>query len=204
MSAMMWMRMPGQSWPGAAASFLGMWVVMMVAMMLPTLIPMLWRYRESAMNTGAARLAWLTAIVTVGYFCVWTAFGIAVYPVGVALSAIATRQPIAVGAAVLVIGLLQFTRGKARRVACLPTAHGHGSTAWRHGLRLGVHCVQCCAGLMVVPLIIGVMDLRVMTAVSAAITIERIAPARMRVPRAIGAVVVGTAMVLIARAVGLG
>jgi hypothetical protein len=34
---MAWMRMPGQTWPGAAASFLGMWVVMMVAMMLPYL-----------------------------------------------------------------------------------------------------------------------------------------------------------------------
>jgi predicted metal-binding membrane protein len=41
-----WMRMPGQTWPGAAASFLGIWVVMMVAMMLPSLVPMLWRYRQ--------------------------------------------------------------------------------------------------------------------------------------------------------------
>jgi predicted metal-binding membrane protein len=40
--SMAWMRMPGQTWPGAAASFLGMWVMMMVAMMLPCLVPMLW------------------------------------------------------------------------------------------------------------------------------------------------------------------
>jgi len=37
MMSMAWMRLPGQSWPGAAASFLGMWIVMMVAMMLPSL-----------------------------------------------------------------------------------------------------------------------------------------------------------------------
>src|SRR5439155_4659683 len=36
--SMAWMRMPGQTWPGAAASFLCMWVVMMVAMMLPSLV----------------------------------------------------------------------------------------------------------------------------------------------------------------------
>ena len=42
-----WMRMPGQTWPAAAASFLGMWVVMMMAMMLPSLVPMLWRYRQA-------------------------------------------------------------------------------------------------------------------------------------------------------------
>ena len=39
--SMPWMRMPGQSWPAAAASFLGMWIVMMAAMMLPSLVPML-------------------------------------------------------------------------------------------------------------------------------------------------------------------
>src|SRR5260370_15232686 len=44
--SMAWMRMPGQTWPGAAAWFLGMWVVMMVAVMLPSLVPTLWRYRQ--------------------------------------------------------------------------------------------------------------------------------------------------------------
>jgi predicted metal-binding membrane protein len=37
--SMAWMRMPGQTWTGVAASFLGMWVVMMVAMMLPSFVP---------------------------------------------------------------------------------------------------------------------------------------------------------------------
>jgi predicted metal-binding membrane protein len=46
MSAMGEMRMCGRTWPGAAASFLGIWVVMMVAMMLPSLVPLLWRYRQ--------------------------------------------------------------------------------------------------------------------------------------------------------------
>ena len=41
--SMAWMRMPGQTWSGAAVSFLGMEVVMMIAMMLPSLVPMLWR-----------------------------------------------------------------------------------------------------------------------------------------------------------------
>src|SRR5450432_4090 len=43
--SMTWMMMPGQTWLGAIASFLGMWLVMMVAMMLPSLAPMLSRYR---------------------------------------------------------------------------------------------------------------------------------------------------------------
>jgi predicted metal-binding membrane protein len=53
--SMAWMRMPGQTWPGAAVSFLGMWVVMMVAMMLPSLVPMLRRYRQAVGRTGETR-----------------------------------------------------------------------------------------------------------------------------------------------------
>jgi predicted metal-binding membrane protein len=73
--SMAWMRMPGQTWPGAAASFLGMWVVMMVAMLLPSLVPMLWRYRQAVGRTGETRLGRLTALVGVGYFFVWIVFG---------------------------------------------------------------------------------------------------------------------------------
>ena len=52
--SMAWLPMCGQSWAGAAASFLGMWVVMMAAMMLPSLAPTLWRcYRTG----GGARPA---------------------------------------------------------------------------------------------------------------------------------------------------
>src|ERR1700733_8248245 len=86
--SMAWMRMPGQTWPGAAASFLGMWIVMMVAMMLPSLLPMLRRYRQSIGRTGETRLGGLTALVGAGYFFVWTVLGIAVFPLGAALSAI--------------------------------------------------------------------------------------------------------------------
>jgi predicted metal-binding membrane protein len=65
--SMAWMPMPGQTWPGAAASFLGMWVVMMVAMMLPSLVPTLWRYRQAVGRTSETRLGRLTALVGVGY-----------------------------------------------------------------------------------------------------------------------------------------
>ena len=73
--SMAWMRMPGQTWPGAAASFLGMWLVMMVAMMLPSLIPALRRYRRAVGGTETTRLDRLTALVGVAYFLVWTALG---------------------------------------------------------------------------------------------------------------------------------
>ncbi len=209
--SMAWMRMPGQTWAGAAASFVGMWVVMMVAMMLPSLAPTLWRYREAAGRTGEGRL---TALVGVGYFLVWSVIGMAVFPLGVALAAVemqhlalARAVPIAVGVVVLIAGALQFTAWKAHHLACCREAPGRGrtlpadaGTAWRHGLRLGVHCSYGCAGLTAILLVIGIMDLRAMAVVTAAITAERVAPAGERMARAIGAVAIGTGLYLIARA----
>src|SRR5829696_9957168 len=176
--SMAWMRMPGQTWPGAAASFLGMWVVMMVAMMLPSLVPMLWRYRQAVGRTGETRLGRLTALVVVGYFFVWAVFGLAAFLLGVALAEVAMQQPslaravpAAAGMVVLSAGALQFTAWKARHLACCREAPGRGralpayaGTAWRHGLRLGLHCSHCCVGLTAILLVIGVMDLRVMAA----------------------------------------
>jgi len=227
--SMAWMRMPGQTWPGAAASFLGMWVVMMVAMMLPSLVPMLWRYRQAVGRTAAAaratascteaprgrgetRLGRLTALVGVGYFLVWTMFGMAAFPLGVALAAVEMQQPalaravpVAVGVVVLIAGALQFSAWKARHLARCREAPGRGrtlpadaGTAWRHGLRLGLHCSYCCAGLMAILLVMGVMDLRAMAVVAAAITLERLAPAGERIARAVGSVFIAAGLFLIA------
>ena len=215
--AMVWTLMPGQTWLSAAGSFLGVWVLMMVAMMLPSLVPMLWRYREAVARTGETRLAPLTALVGAGYFSVWTVFGMVVFPLGVALAAVAMRLPamapavpIAVGLVVLIAGALQLTPWKAHHLACCREAPGRSRTlpadagaAWQHGLSLGLHCTQCSVGLMAILLVIGVMDLRAMAVVAAAITVERLAPVGERVARATGAVVIGAGLFLIVRAAGL-
>jgi predicted metal-binding membrane protein len=216
--SMAWMRMPGQTWPGAIASFLGMWIVMMVAMMLPSLVPMLRRYRQAIGTIGRTHQGRLTALVGAGYFSVWAVIGMAAFLLGAMLAAVEMQQPvlaravpIAVGAVVLLAGALQFSAWKARHLAGCREAPGCGralpadiGTAWRHGLRLGLHCSYCCAGLTTILLVIGVMDLRMMAVVAAAITVERLAPAGERVARGIGAVAVGAGLLLIARAAGLG
>jgi predicted metal-binding membrane protein len=216
--SMAWMRMPGQTWPGAAISFLGMWVVMMTAMMLPSLVPMLCRYRRAVGRAGQARLGRLTVLVGLAYFFVWTVFGMAVFPLGAALATVEMQRPelarvipLAAGVVVLIAGALQFTAWKAHHLTCCRESPGRGrtlpadaGTAWRHGLRIGLHCSYSSAGLTVILLVLGVMDLRVMTVVTAAITAERLAPSGQRIARAIGAAVVGTGLLLIARAAGLG
>jgi predicted metal-binding membrane protein len=215
--SMAWMRMPDQTWPGAAASFLGMWLVMMVAMMLPSLVPMLWRYRKAVGGTAEIPVGRLTALAGVGYFLVWTVFGMVAFPLGVALAegameepSVARAVPIAVGVVIVAAGAMQFTAWKAHHLACcrqtpqlrrmLPADAG---AAWRYGLNLGFHCSCCCIGLTAVLLVVGVMDLRAMAVVAAAITVERLSPAGPRVARVIGAVLVGTGLFVIAHAAGL-
>lgn len=211
MSAMGEMPMLGQTQLGTAAAFLGMWTLMMAAMMLPSLLPMLWRYRLAVDSSGGSRLGPLIVTVGAAYFFVWTAFGMVAFPLSVALATPALRNPIGVGAVVLLVGAVQLTEWRAHHLAScrkepaparvLPANIG---TAWRHGMRLGLHCVYSCAGLTTLLLVVGGMDLRAMAIVTAAITVERLAPASERVARVIGGAVVCAGLFLIARAAGLG
>jgi len=215
--SMAWMRMPGRTWFGAAAAFLAMWTVMMVAMMMPSLAPVLRRYRKAVAGAGGTRPGALAARVGAGYFLAWAGLGLAVFPVGTALAdlemrlpALARTVPALSGVVVLAAGALQFTAWKAHHLACCRQAPGCGrrvppdpAVAWRHGMRLGLHCIRCCLGQMTVLLVLGVMDLRAMAVVTVAITLERLAPAGDRVARALGAVGVGVGLVLVARAIAV-
>ncbi|MGE5522771.1 MAG: DUF2182 domain-containing protein [Rhodospirillaceae bacterium] len=211
---MTWMRMCGQTWAGAAASFLGMWIVMMVAMMLPSLMSSLRRYRETVGESGET---YLTALAGAGYFFVWTVLGVMIFPLGAALAtaemqlpALARAVPIVAAIVIVIAGALQLSAWKAHHLARCRAAPEHDRTlradaitAWRYGVRLGLHCSCSCAGPMAILIVIGVMDLRAMALVMAAITVERLAPAGARIARAIGVVAVVAGCILLVRAAGL-
>jgi predicted metal-binding membrane protein len=219
-----------------------MWIVMMVAMMLPPLVPMLWRYRAAVTRGAGTRLGLLTAMVGMGYFGVWTLGGIVAIPLGFALAeaemqhpALSRADPIASGVSVMMAVAGQDTARKAHHLACCrewpafdrehppelrrdlavaAASRGGGpergrtlpadaGTAWRHGMRLGLHCSCCSAGLTTTLLVMGGMDLRVMATVTTAITAERLAPAGERVARGIGVIVICAGVLLLARAASL-
>ena len=214
---MMWMRMPGQTWPGAAAAFVAMWIAMMVPMMLPAVGPVLWRDRDRMAMAGVRHPGVLSAIAGVGYFLVWAIVGAAAFPVG-AISAtalmhepaLARAAPLMVGVTVTMAGAIQLTSWKAhhlaqcrresRSAASLPVG---GAGAWIHGVQLGLFCVASCGNLMVIPLVAGAMDLRAMVAVGVAIAAERLAPNGERIARVIGVMLGAAGSFLVARAAGL-
>ncbi|MBV7483928.1 DUF2182 domain-containing protein [Bordetella sp. BOR01] len=202
------------AWLAGAASFVGMWTVMTVAMMLPALAPVLCRYRQAISPAGGLRASLLAGLAGMGYFCAWALLGMAIYPVIAILAraqaqwpALAAMVPAASGALLVVAGTIQCSRWKARYLALCrqdaPVAPpACPARAWRHGWRLGRHCLCSCAGYTVVLLGTGIMDLRAMVAVAAAITVERLAPAGPRWASGTGAAVAAIGLALLVQAGG--
>jgi len=206
------MGMSQQTWYGAAAGFMGMWMAMMVPMMLPSLIPMLSRYRRSVRGGDGIHLHGLTALAGVGYYVIWAIVGAAVYAVGAGLMAVEMRWgvverwlPVVTGVALLAAGGMQFTSWKARQLAIcrdgsvcdsasVPNARG----AWGHGLTLGVRCSLCCGSLMLALLATGMMHLFAMAAVTLAISAERLTPVPLRVARVVGVAILAVGVLTIA------
>ncbi len=199
--SMAWMRMPGQSWPGAALTFLGMWAVMMVAMMLPALTPAVRGFPPA-----------MAARMTAAYFGVWISFGLAVYPLGLLLAELAMRVPALArlvpaltGLALAGAGVMQLSAWKRRQLDCCGSLGRQrritgASAAWRHGIALGLQCCACCAPLTAALLVVGVMDLGAMAAATAAIALERLAPRGARFARLTGVLLLGAAAASLLRA----
>jgi predicted metal-binding membrane protein len=212
--SMAWMRTSEHTRLEAGAAFLAMWMVMMLAMMLPPAVLMLWSYRRCVRGSGAARLGRLTLLAGAGYFFVWAVFGVVAYALGAALaeaemrwSPLARSVPLATGVILLLAGALQLTAWKIRQLArCAdapasdPSSAPMAWNAWRRGLRLGMRCSRCCAGLMLVLLVTDVMSLGAMAMVAGAITLERFVPRPQRAARVIGVLVIAAGVLAIARA----
>jgi predicted metal-binding membrane protein len=215
--SMLWMRPSGLGWVGAGASFIGMWGVMMVAMMLPSFVPELWRLHLALGSSGAGRPGALTVVVGLTYFIAWTLVGVAVFPLGVSIAALmmgapalARAGPMAAGAMVLFAGALQLTSWKAHPPAIWRHSSPQGRTvgantraAVNHGIRLTLECGRCCLAYMAILLAVGIMDLRAMALVTTGITVERLASDAVRARRMTGVVALGTGLFLIVRAMSL-
>jgi predicted metal-binding membrane protein len=168
--------------------FLLLWVVMMAAMMLPSVAPVAITWaraigRESARATRAGRMAQFVG----GYLLVWAAFGLLSYA-ALALTGRLVNDHPQVGrwigaAAFLLAGLYQL--GPLKSV-CLrhcrsPMAHllrYAQFRPWARDLRVGadhgVYCVACCLALMIVFIPLGVMNIAVMAALAAVIFLEKL------------------------------
>lgn len=168
--------------------FLLLWVTMMAAMMLPSMAPVAitWVRGIGRQSSGWTRTARTVEFVG-GYLLVWTAFGLLAYAALAFTGGLVDDHPTAgrwIGAvAFLLAGLYQL--GPLKNV-CLrhcrdPLSHLVRYAGFRRparDLRVGVHhgayCVGCCAGLMVVFVPLGVMNVAAMAGLALVIFVEKL------------------------------
>lgn len=186
-----WMMTPVWDAPHVILLFL-MWTVMMVAMMLPSVSPLLLLYSGVAQRTSAPGYSpWFVYLVALGYLLVWTVFSGAATILQRVLTSQFVMNPMMemasrrTSATLLIIaGIYQLLPIKA---ACLKncrapvsflTEHARPGAdgAFRLGLWHGLYCVGCCWALMLLLLVGGVMNLWVIGALAVFVAIEKLAP----------------------------
>ena len=160
---------------GGLGWYLGIWVTMTAAMMLPTAVP-----AARQVVRVARRLP--TLLFTAGYLAVWTLYGLAAYGVFRLVSSLDLGwlawnrgAPYAAGVVVAAAGLYELTPVKRLSLRRCRGAAGRGN-AFGGGLAHGFDCVGCSGPLMAVLFVLGVMSLFWMAVVALAIFVEKVVP----------------------------
>ncbi len=187
--------------------FMGLWAAMMMAMMLPSAIPMVLAFVRF-------QGSWRALAFVSGYIFLWAAFGLvalaylvwpipSVFPLGYVF--------LVSGGVLVAAGLFQFTLAKDR---CLTACRGPMEFILTHarsgrlgplimGLDHGLYCLGCCWALMVALIVVGSMSLPWVGLLSLAILAEKVGPRETIVVRGIGVLLVFLGILLALRFVAL-
>jgi predicted metal-binding membrane protein len=164
-------------------AFVGMWTLMMAAMMLPSVTPVASMYQRSVRSYRVLRLAGFTS----GYLLAWAGAGIPAYFLTVLVARLVNDHPgRATTVAVVVFascGVYQLTPLKAR---CLKHCRSPLSLLLHYGsyrgagrdVRAGAHhgayCLGCCWSLMALFVVLGVMNLAAMVVLAVVVLVEKL------------------------------
>ena len=182
---------------GQAALLFAMWSFMMVAMMVPSVSPMVLVFAQvNRKRRAQARPFVSTGIFLLGYLAAWTGFSAiatlaqgALHTTALLSSAMMVSSPLLGGALLMAAGLFQLTPIKK---VCLVHCRNPLSflmTEWRDGrrgafvmgVRHGSYCVGCCWFLMSLLFVAGVMNLAWVALISALVLAEKVLPEAARV-----------------------
>jgi predicted metal-binding membrane protein len=176
---------------GGLGWYLGIWVTMTAAMMLPSAAPVVSLF-------AAVSRAVPTWIFVAGYVAAWTAYGLVAYgffrlltSLGAGWLAWDRAGPYAAGGAIAAAGIYQLTPLKELCLHhCRTPLHfvmhvwrGGRLGALRMGLDHGLYCVGCCSGLMLILFALGVMSVVWMGFVAGLVFAEKVLPYGYRLSR---------------------
>ncbi|AOY90094.1 hypothetical protein BKP64_01080 [Marinobacter salinus] len=191
--------------PGYFVLMLVMWGIMMVAMMTPSAAPMIMLYRQVARKNHLTGAMLGTALFAGGYLLVWMLFSLVATALQWLLEQWALLSPymrsqnqLFSGVILIAAGIYQFSSLKQ---ACLRRCQGpliFITRYWRSGLRgafemgirHGAYCVGCCAALMALLFVGGIMDLSVIAAIAGVVLLEKLMPGGEWVARGIGSLAI--------------
>lgn len=193
-----------------------MWVVMMVAMMLPSASPMVLLYarvvRHAERQGRASRAAASVVAFASAYLALWILFSLlavvaqwALEHLGAMSAMMSLRATSLSGGVLIAAGLYQLTPLKA---ACLRQCRGPAQFiaahwrpgvigAWRMGFIHGVYCIGCCAALMLLLFVGGVMNLVWIAGLTLLVAIEKLVPFGVVAAKAMAVLLIACGVALI-------
>ena len=191
--------------PLEAALFAVGWVLMIVAMMLPSSIPLVMTF--GALVGRRRRPGRLVALLLVGYLVVWGGFGLAAWVLdrGIhaavdALPWLAEHPQLIISTTLLAAGLWQFSPLRDRCLEECRSPLGFVLNRWRGtseqrealamGIAHGAFCVGCCWSLMLVMFGVGLGSLSAMLVLGALTAVEKNLPSGRRLTRPLGVLLV--------------
>lgn len=201
----------GLAWPIAMVIFLACWQVMIVAMMLPSSMPMVNLVTYAARRQG--RPLRILAAFLGGYAAIWTSFAVLAFvgDTGIhhlvdAWSWLATHTFLIGATTFALAGAFQFSPLKDRCLTACRSPLGFftrhyregAGPAWRLGVRHGVYCVGCCWALMLVMFGVGVGSLAWMAALTGVMVVEKAVPGGRRIGPAVGVILLALAALWLA------
>jgi predicted metal-binding membrane protein len=179
--------------PGGLGWYLGIWVTMTAAMMLPSEAP-------AALLVARLKRGLPTLLFLTGYLAVWTAYGLAAYGLFRLVTSFDTGWlawteggPYVAGGVVAAAGLYELTPLKQRSLRRCRSSH-LDAPAFRSGLAEGLHCVGCSGGLMALLFALGFMSVFWMVIVAGAIFAEKVIPQGLRLTRPVAVALLALAL----------
>lgn len=199
--------------PLEAALFAVGWLLMIVAMMLPSSIPLVMTF--GALVGRRRHPGRLVALLLVGYLVVWGGFGLAAWVLdrGIhaavdALPWLAQHPQLIISSTLLLAGLWQFSPLRDRCLDACRSPLGFVLNRWRGtseqrealamGIAHGVFCVGCCWSLMLVMFGVGLGSLSAMLVLGGLTAVEKNLPWGSRMSRPVGILLVLAAVYAIA------
>lgn len=194
-----------ESVPGSLLLELGLfalgWVLMIVAMMLPSSVPLVLTF--AALVARRRSPGMLVALLLLGYLFVWAGFGLVAWLLDRGIHAtvdaipwLAERPELIIGATLFAAGLWQFSPLRDRCLDECRSPLGFVVNRWRGvserrealamGIAHGAFCVGCCWSLMLVMFGVGLGSVTAMLALGAVTAIEKNLPWGRRMTRPLG------------------